>query len=242
MKLFKFAALALLTASPVAAQVVDGQNTGGNEYAGGSSETILTDSTAPDSNFQAPTNSATAGYTINLLDTNGSLYGLITQTGGTSAGPFANLYFDIDPTTGTGGSELGIEVANNRGFVAGTSDYFSLAGLINSTSTTVNGLTTFEFSIANSVFLDFIAGAAAQGYFGANGYTPQDVRLNLSQSLGYSVAGGPSTGTDRLGTFSVAAVAAVPEPGTWAMMLIGFGAMGVALRRRRRAQGLLQAG
>ena len=26
---------------------------------------------------------------------------------------------------------------------------------------------------------------------------------------------------------------AVPEPGTWGMMLIGFGAMGVSLRRRR---------
>ena len=29
--------------------------------------------------------------------------------------------------------------------------------------------------------------------------------------------------------------AAVPEPATWAMMLIGFGAMGVQLRRRRPA-------
>lgn len=29
--------------------------------------------------------------------------------------------------------------------------------------------------------------------------------------------------------------AAVPEPGTWAMMLIGFGGMGLALRRRRSA-------
>jgi hypothetical protein len=27
----------------------------------------------------------------------------------------------------------------------------------------------------------------------------------------------------------------VPEPATWAMMLIGFGAMGTMLRRRRRA-------
>ena len=29
---------------------------------------------------------------------------------------------------------------------------------------------------------------------------------------------------------------AVPEPGTWAMMLIGFGAVGFALRRRRTPQ------
>lgn len=33
-----------------------------------------------------------------------------------------------------------------------------------------------------------------------------------------------------------ALVAAVPEPATWAMMLVGFGAMGVSLRRRRPAR------
>ena len=32
-----------------------------------------------------------------------------------------------------------------------------------------------------------------------------------------------------------------PEPGTWAMMLLGFGAIGVSMRRRRGTQGLLQA-
>lgn len=34
--------------------------------------------------------------------------------------------------------------------------------------------------------------------------------------------------------FTLSSVAAVPEPNTWAMMLMGFSAMGVALRRRRR--------
>ena len=41
----------------------------------------------------------------------------------------------------------------------------------------------------------------------------------------------------RLGesTLTLRAVqGAVPEPGTWAMMLIGFGGMGLALRRRRK--------
>lgn len=37
--------------------------------------------------------------------------------------------------------------------------------------------------------------------------------------------------------------AAVPEPGTWAMMLLGFGAIGFSMRGNRRRQGLLaQAG
>jgi len=33
----------------------------------------------------------------------------------------------------------------------------------------------------------------------------------------------------------------VPEPGTWAMMLLGFGAMGVALRRKRAEPGVVTA-
>ena len=34
--------------------------------------------------------------------------------------------------------------------------------------------------------------------------------------------------------------AAVPEPGTWAMMLLGFGAIGVSIRRRRGKPALMQ--
>jgi hypothetical protein len=41
-------------------------------------------------------------------------------------------------------------------------------------------------------------------------------------------------GTLRPGT-EIPGGGAVPEPSTWAMMLLGFGAMGLALRRRRRA-------
>lgn len=40
--------------------------------------------------------------------------------------------------------------------------------------------------------------------------------------------------------FVTRVVPPVPEPATWAMMLIGFGGMGVALRRQRRRAGLPQ--
>ena len=46
-----------------------------------------------------------------------------------------------------------------------------------------------------------------------------------------------STGLSNAALFQTGAV---PEPGTWAMMLLGFGAMGVSLRRRPRTQHLLQ--
>ena len=41
------------------------------------------------------------------------------------------------------------------------------------------------------------------------------------------------------GQLTFAEMPAVPEPATWAMMLLGFGGMGVAMRRRRK-QGLTQ--
>jgi hypothetical protein len=46
--------------------------------------------------------------------------------------------------------------------------------------------------------------------------------------------GGTLNGTvgSYVGNFNVAA--AVPEPATWAMMLLGFGAMGMVIRRRRK--------
>ena len=33
---------------------------------------------------------------------------------------------------------------------------------------------------------------------------------------------------------NVTIMMAIPEPGTWALMLLGFGAMGLAMRRNRR--------
>ena len=45
---------------------------------------------------------------------------------------------------------------------------------------------------------------------------------------------------DNLTLATAASVAAVPEPSTWAMMLFGFGAMGVAFRRRKRGVALTQ--
>jgi hypothetical protein len=44
--------------------------------------------------------------------------------------------------------------------------------------------------------------------------------------------------SDNGGGFSVSVTAAVPEPGTWAMMLIGFAGLSFAAMRKRKAEAL----
>ena len=43
----------------------------------------------------------------------------------------------------------------------------------------------------------------------------------------------PPPGTSYSAVFDIGSAAAVPEPATWALMLLGFGAVGWQLRRRR---------
>ena len=209
-----------------------------------STVSVATDPAAPIGNFGTPGNTATAGYNLTLGDSGGSVVGVIAQTGGDSAGAFANLYFDLNPTVGDG-SDLGFEMSAGgvTAFIPGKNGMAGFSTAIDSSlytfsSATAGGLTTLDFSLANSLFTGPIAGLA---YYGpADGSPVQTfeniINLRLSQSLSYSVAGGATYGPDRLGAVTVGA--AVPEPATWAMMLVGVGALGATLRRRRQAAAL----
>ena len=96
-------------------------------------------------------------------------------------------------------------------------------GCLNDNTTTASG------DIQNSQRLTFAQFAG----LGFNAATNNTYRIDLS------AGGNTVTSFAQLGTG--AGPGAVPEPATWAMMLIGFGAMGVSLRRRRRTSNLLQA-
>ena len=231
MKMFyRLAAVAagILTATAAnASPIVDG--TLDPSY-GGAKSTVIYDPAAPESNFGTPTNMSDAiGYQIYLTSDANYVYGFLQASGpGASVGAFANLYFDIDPQNNNG-SDIGFEITNDRGFIAGGSGYSDpLGGLTFAT----NGNNALEFAIANSYFTSAMPGLTydPSQAFATNGST---VTLRLSQAFGYSVAGGATYGNDRLGSVVIggAATGAVPEPATWAMMLLGFGLIGGALRR-----------
>ena len=226
------AAACVFFASAASAQVaIDGTR---DAAYGAAKSTVFYLPGTPQNNFNAPTPfTEGVGYSVYLTSDANNVYGFLQTNpagGGTSAGNFANLYFDIDPQNNNG-SDIGFEVTNSRGFVAGGSGYAPVG--INYFQG--NGL--LEFLIPNSAFTAPLAGLASQYELGQQFATiGSTVTLRLSQSFGYSVAGGATYGNDRLGSVTLggtAMAAAVPEPASWAMMIGGFGLAGGVMRRRR---------
>lgn len=91
-------------------------------------------------------------------------------------------------------------------------NFFSLTNGINFDLTSITGVTR------TPGFLD----VTAAGTFRVTGFDPAPGIFYLSTQANGNT------------TFSAAATAAVPEPATWGLMLLGFAGMGMVLRRRRR--------
>jgi hypothetical protein len=222
------AALSVGSACSFAAPVgIDGLI--GAEWNGVPVVTVTHDPSAPESNFGAPgTTTRGASYSIQVRDDGTYYYVALKVTGDalSNAGNFANLYFDTDPLAGNG-SDVGFEVTNNRYFIAGAAGDYDASPYLTFDGTSNPG--TIELAIANTFFTSGPKAGVAfpNGYPAATG----DVTLRLSQSFGYSVAGGGSYGPTRLGSASVAA-AQVPEPGSLALVALGL--VGLATLRRRR--------
>ena len=181
-----------------------------------------------------------------------------TITGGptdvtlTAAPTLIGLGLDVDPTgTATVTTDAGIPTFTfpiTGGNIDGTGNaiiYHDGSGILFSTATdslgignfvidtaallvsgdvTANGsdlgsVGLFTLGTGNSLFLTADAAGAFNSIFGVGGLTGFEV--------GFATVN--------------AQAAAVPEPGTWMMMLAGFGAAGFALRRSRRRMELATA-
>jgi hypothetical protein len=126
-----------------------------------------------------------------------------------SADIFANLYFDFN--TGNGANTDAVfEITNNHLIVPG---FYDGAGGV----TSITNGNAIEFAISNSTW---------NLLFAAPGANPNgQINLVGSQSYSYTLAG-ISGASVRLG-------GAVPEPTTWALMILGFGSAAAMLRRRK---------
>ena len=63
--------------------------------------------------------------------------------------------------------------------------------------------------------------------------SPTLLFMGLADSAGFSKVTISSTGMGNVELDNVLYAGGVPEPATWAMLLMGFGGLGAALRRRR---------
>jgi hypothetical protein len=107
-----------------------------------------------------------------------------------------------------------------------------ISGTINGTA--ISGLYDsagpYYYLTSGPTFLDgsgvrFNAGAAQNiAFFHQDGVASDTYRVNGNGTIS---AFGPATSS------SATLVTAAPEPGTWAMMLVGFGGTGFAIRRRK---------
>lgn len=138
-----------------------------------------------------------------------------------------------DQTVGLTVNELNVPLDSDVGFStypgASPSDpyFISIGGIEHGAGVVYGGTNDFvlqlEFANESSLGSPTLPLCSAPGY--SCGPAPSD-----SYASGYTEAGYPSS----LFVATSASVAAVPEPATWAMMLFGFGALGGAMRFRRK--------
>jgi hypothetical protein len=96
-----------------------------------------------------------------------------------------------------------------------------------------NGISLVFFDIDGIDIQSFtIPGSPTSVYWTPVGYT--NVSVSSTNGIGGFRFIGNAQGNTIIDNL-VATTAAVPEPATWAMMLIGFGAIGTAMRQRKAA-------
>lgn len=104
------------------------------------------------------------------------------------------------------------------------------AGTYTNTNTQGNvfGTLGVTFGTSDNVGFD-ISGGTGAAFFNLNdGFFSVNLMTGAATRIG-------SIGAGSLVGLSIAPAAAVPEPGTWALLLLGFAGIGIAIRRQRAA-------
>lgn len=91
----------------------------------------------------------------------------------------------------------------------------------------------FHVDFGGDTFDTSTVNVASQGFSGWMSESHTFIAHSTSQALTFLAVGGPGSLPPIAALDSVSLKGGVPEPGIWAMMLVGFGGLGSLLRRRR---------
>lgn len=242
-------AAALLASSPLYAQSTTTSPTGGALPAGVTPVGgIVADLTGTNGNrvvAQVSAASLFSGFNNSNPQVIGTQTGFTPATlaalgGGLTGASFRVTLFDGDSAPGNfddGGDISFLVDGVSLGFWSSVATVQTTdAGAFINTGTGFgdNILSTGFFSSTNAVFLAALFGNLADGslVYSLSDVDPGDNNLDFTRG----VAGGLiNVGSGPV----VTPPGAVPEPSTWAMMLLGFGAIGFSIRRGRRANAQL---
>lgn len=201
--------LAVAAATPASAAIIIGVG-----FNGGAISTVATDSGTGSANY----NTIAGGYFFNTSATGSPLLAqptLLTQSvniqQGSTTGGVLNLYItQTDLTSFTG---------------------FLTSTFTSNTITNATAVLRSFYSTSNALFGGIQLQSAAfnsAATFAAGNLIA--VTGPFSTTTRYDITFGPGSGNFN----GTANLTAVPEPATWAMLLLGFGFFGYALRRNRQ--------
>ena len=199
--------------------------------------------------FAAP---ASAAITISLTSQNAPLAlqpgEVLVADFNNAATPDAVLLpgFDLDLTGATVGFKEG--VSGYSGTLPGNAThYLTMPGNTSAKLTSLVGLKTFSFYMgsadtynsirfkgANGFDVTLNGGQFTQGYVGQSWSWGKRVNFDFGADRVNEVILSSSGNSFEVDSFAVTK-GAVPEPATWAMMIMGFGFAGALLRRRQVA-------
>lgn len=126
---------------------------------------------------------------------------------------------------------LSTDLGSNESTFLGNFGTFALGGTLPATLTLLGQTINYDPSLGNLLMDVTVSGTSAAT--GPLGYFAGELNGGNVSSAFSGYRGTIADGAGLVTTFS-----AVPEPATWAMMLLGFGAIGMAMRNRRRQAAL----
>jgi len=170
------------------------------------------------------------------------------QTGGTVTGATGvavnGMLYDVEFRDGTCGAVFGgCDQPSDFTFNTQAAGDAAVAALISQVLNGINGPirglvgcdSTCQILLPTSRdSAEYVSGSGAINYGGAVGLPVGWQAATFGLVASYDLAGSNYLTFAKFTATGVAAPAAVPEPATWALMLLGFGGIGFAMRKQRK--------